>query len=75
MRNESDGRSGDGALAKDARSTVLNASRLSLPKSGGAIRGIGEKFAANPVTSTGSMLAACGQPRRREFRPTAYSIL
>lgn len=26
-----------------------------LPKGGGAIRGIGEKFAANPVTSTGSM--------------------
>ena len=28
---------------------------LSLPKGGGAIRGIGEKFAANPVTGTGSM--------------------
>ncbi|MEO8562247.1 MAG: SpvB/TcaC N-terminal domain-containing protein [bacterium] len=27
---------------------------LSLPKGGGAIRGIGEKFAANPVTGTGS---------------------
>ena len=26
-----------------------------LPKGGGAIRGIGEKFAANPVTGTGSM--------------------
>ena len=26
----------------------------SLPKGGGAIRGIGEKFAANPVTGTGS---------------------
>src|SRR5262245_2429554 len=28
---------------------------ISLPKGGGAIRGIGEKFAANPVTATGSM--------------------
>ena len=26
-----------------------------LPKGGGAIRGIGEKFSANPVTGTGSM--------------------
>jgi len=26
----------------------------SLPKGGGAIRGMGEKFAANPVTGTGS---------------------
>ena len=26
---------------------------LSLPKGGGAIRGIGEKFTANPVTGTG----------------------
>ena len=28
---------------------------VSLPKGGGAIRGVGEKFAANPVTGTGSM--------------------
>ncbi len=27
---------------------------ISLPKGGGAIRGIGEKFAANPVTDNGS---------------------
>lgn len=29
---------------------------LQLPKGGGAIRGMGEKFAANPVTGTGSVL-------------------
>jgi len=29
--------------------------RLGLPKGGGAIRGIGEKFAANPVTGSASM--------------------
>jgi hypothetical protein len=28
---------------------------ISLPKGGGAIRGIGEKFAANPFTGTGSL--------------------
>src|SRR5690349_23495783 len=27
---------------------------IALPKGGGAVRGIGEKFAANPVTGTGS---------------------
>ncbi len=32
-----------------------NAPQISLPKGGGAIRGIGEKFTANPVTGTGSM--------------------
>ena len=30
---------------------------ISLPKVGGAIRGMGEKFAANPVTSIGSVTA------------------
>ena len=33
----------------------LNAPQISLPKGGGAIRGIGEKFSVNPVTGTGSM--------------------
>ena len=28
---------------------------ISLPKGGGAIRGVGEKFDANPVTGTGSL--------------------
>jgi hypothetical protein len=35
----------------------VSAPTLSLPKGGGAIRGMGEKFAANPVTGTGSMTA------------------
>ena len=34
---------------------VVRAPSISLPKGGGAIRGIGEKFAANPVTGTGSL--------------------
>jgi len=33
----------------------VQAPSLSLPKGGGAIRGIGEKFTANPVTGTGAM--------------------
>ena len=60
---------------------------ISLPKGGGAIRGIGEKFAANPVTGTGSMtvplptspgrsgfgpqLALCVRLRRRQRRRSA----
>ena len=32
--------------------------QISLPKGGGAIRGIDEKFAANPVTGTGSLSVA-----------------
>jgi hypothetical protein len=32
---------------------LASAPSISLPKGGGAIRGIGEKFAANPVTGTG----------------------
>jgi RHS repeat-associated protein len=43
---------------------------VSLPKGGGAIRGIGEKFAANPVTGTGSTSVpiACS-PGRSGFGP------
>jgi hypothetical protein len=33
----------------------LFAPRLSLPKGGWAVRGIGKKFASNPVTGTGSL--------------------
>ena len=36
-------------------SSPFRAPAISQPKGGGAIRGIGEKFAANPVTGTGSM--------------------
>ena len=44
--------------------------RLGLPKGGGAIRGIGEKFAANPVTGTGSMTVPIAvSPGRAGFGP------
>src|SRR6185436_17509220 len=43
---------------------------ISLPKGGGAIRGIGEKFAANPVTGTGSMtIPIATSPGRSKFGP------
>src|SRR4249920_830131 len=43
---------------------------ISLPKGGGAIRGIGEKFAANPVNGTGSMsVPIATSPGRSGFGP------
>ena len=43
---------------------------VSLPKGGGAIRGVGEKFAANPVTGTGSMSVPIAiSPGRSDFGP------
>lgn len=38
-----------------ADNSPFAAPQITLPKGGGAIRGIGEKFAANPVTGTGSL--------------------
>src|SRR5262245_11519958 len=37
-----------------AQPSSWQAPAITLPKGGGAIRGMGEKFAANPVTGTGS---------------------
>jgi RHS repeat-associated protein len=49
---------------------VAKAPNISLPKGGGAIRGIGEKFAANPVTGTGSMsVPIATSPGRSGFGP------
>jgi RHS repeat-associated protein len=43
---------------------------VSLPKGGGAIKGMGEKFAANPVTGTGSMSVPIAiSPGRSGFGP------
>ncbi|MCP4401728.1 MAG: hypothetical protein GY801_31065, partial [bacterium] len=47
-----------------------SAPSISLPKGGGAIRGIGEKFAANPVTGTGSLsVPIATSPGRSGFGP------
>jgi Salmonella virulence plasmid 65kDa B protein len=43
---------------------------LSLPKGGGAIRGIGEKFATNPVTGSGGLsIPIATAPGRSGFGP------
>jgi RHS repeat-associated protein len=48
----------------------FSAPAISLPKGGGAIRGMGEKFAANPVTGTGSMTVPIAtSPGRSGFGP------
>jgi RHS repeat-associated protein len=48
----------------------LAAPPISLPKGGGAIRGMGEKFAANPVTGTSSMsVPIATSPGRSGFGP------
>src|SRR5947199_7594328 len=70
MRRAWDGQQGDETSTKESRSTVLSAPSLSLPKGGGAIRGMGEKFAANPVTGTGSMTVPLAtSPGRSGFGP------
>jgi Salmonella virulence plasmid 65kDa B protein len=48
----------------------VNAPKITLPKGGGAISGIGEKFAANPVTGTGTMaVPVFTSPSRAGFGP------
>src|SRR5271155_3445005 len=49
---------------------AVAAPQVSLPKGGGAIRGIGEKFTANPVTGTGSLTVPIAlSPGRSGFGP------
>lgn len=60
----------DGQGGQSDESSQFSAPSISLPKGGGAIRGIGEKFAANPVTGTGSMTVPIAvSPGRSGFAP------
>jgi hypothetical protein len=62
--------SADKATSRSEGEQRLAAPSISLPKGGGAIRGIGEKFAANPVTSTRSMsVPLATSPGRSGFGP------
>jgi RHS repeat-associated protein len=62
--------SADKATSRSEGEQRLAAPSISLPKGGGAIRGIGEKFAANPVTGTGSMtVPLAASPGRAGFGP------
>src|SRR5438309_7273430 len=61
--------SGAKGNAADQNSATA-APAISLPKGGGAIRGMGEKFAANPVTGTGSTTVPIAtSPGRGGFGP------
>ena len=54
----------------DTYGNALSIPSISLPKGGGAIRGIGEKFASNPVIGTGSMTVPIAtSPGRSGFGP------
>lgn len=56
--------------AEGNRSYFAPPPAVSLPKGGGAIKGMGEKFAANPVTGTGSMsVPIATSPSRSGFGP------
>lgn len=62
-----DSRKADGPNAPAAQ---FSAPQLNLPKGGGALRSIGEKFAANPVTGTGSLtVPIAASPGRSGFGP------
>lgn len=55
------------AQAQDSRFTAPS---VSLPKGGGAIRGMGEKFGVNPVTGTASFSVPIAiSPGRSGFGP------
>ena len=54
----------------DSKDQRFSPPAVSLPKGGGAIKGIGEKFAANPVTGTGSLSIPLPlSPGRSGFAP------
>ena len=56
--------------AREDGGGAARAPSIALPKGGGAIRGIGEKFAANPVTGTGSLTVPIyASPGRSGFSP------
>ncbi len=60
----------DGEAGAPQEGFQRQAPALTLPKGGGAIRGVGEKFAANPVTGTGSMsVPIVTSPGRSGFGP------
>lgn len=63
--------SGQGsASAGTGAATTFSPPAITLPKGGGVIRGLGEKFAANPVTDTGSMtVPILTSPGRSGFGP------
>src|SRR5215471_9494172 len=69
IARESPGDRNESAEKSGAEGQV-RAPSLTLPKGGGSIQGIGEKFSANPVTGTGSMTVPIAtSPGRSGFGP------
>ena len=63
-------RSGPARSVPGSQSILTSTPAINLPKGGGAIRGMGQKFAANPVTGTGSMsVPIATSPGRSGFSP------
>ena len=61
---------GGGADAGDGSGARSLLPAVTVPKGGGAIRGIGEKFTSNPVTGAGSMSVPIAvSPGRSGFGP------
>ena len=70
MRGDELKRSSAGSDLEPPSGANFRTPTIQLPKGGGAIRGIGEKFAANPVTGTGSMsVPIATSPGRAGFGP------
>jgi len=65
------GKTDKGAITEaETSNSQIHAPSINLPKGGGAIRGIGEKFATNPVTGSGSMaIPIATSPGRSGFGP------
>src|SRR5580658_4083122 len=60
--------------ASNAESSPFRAPQIELPKGGGAIRGIGEKFEANPATGTGKLTIPLGLSSGRSGFGPSVSI-
>ena len=61
---------GESGAERGGTATGFSPPTISLPKGGGAIRGMGEKFAANPVTGTASLSVPIQtSPGRSGFGP------
>src|SRR5258708_442236 len=60
----------DRAQSSKEEDNLSSLHTINLPKGGGAIRGIGEKFSVNPVTGTGSLTVPIfTSPGRSDFFP------
>ena len=69
-KTQSQSDSAKGSDGKSDSGYFVSPPSVSLPKGGGAIKGMGEKFAANPVTGTGSMsVPIATSPGRGGFGP------